>query len=116
MSTLAQYNIAVRYRILGWAKMTSDMKADLSNLMTDPEDQGRGAGTMLTRWGCEIADDNGVPAYAQSTPAGYQTYKKCGFEELYFIDLDLANVNREGVFRTWLMIRHAGKNKSSLRT
>ena len=61
---------------------------------------------MLTRWGCEIADDNDVPTYAQSSPAGYQTYKKCGFEEAYATDLDLTNVGLEGVYRTWLMARY----------
>ena len=75
--------------------------------MTDPEHQRRGAGTMLLQWGCEAADNNGVPVYLQASLAGYQTYKKCGFEEVYTIDLDLGDFGLQGLHRTWLMARHS---------
>ncbi len=85
--------------------MLANLGIDLSNLTTHPEDQGRGAGTILTTWGCKVADDHGVPTYLQSTPAGYQTYKKCGFEEAYATDLDFTSIGLDGVYRTWLMVR-----------
>ncbi len=61
---------------------------------------------MLVRWGCAVADDKGVPTYLQSTPAGYRTYEKCGFEEAYATDLDLTRIGRDGVYRTWQMVRY----------
>ena len=61
---------------------------------------------MLTRWGCEVADNHGVPTFLQSSPAGYRTYEKCGFEEAYVTNLDLTNIGLDGVYRTWLMVRY----------
>lgn len=79
----------------------------MSDLVTNPEDQGRGAGTILTRWGCKIADDNGVPTFLQATPAGQKTYENCGFEEVYVTALDMAKVGMDGVYKTPLMVRYA---------
>ena len=61
---------------------------------------------MLTRWGCDIADEMGVPTFIQSSPAGYRTYQTCGFEEVYVADLNLDNLGREGICRNWLMVRY----------
>lgn len=84
----------------------ADVAADLQNLTTDPKHQGRGAGTMLTRWGCEVAEKNGVPTFVQSSPAGFQTYKKCGFKVAYATDFDLKVFGQEGMCRNWLMVRN----------
>lgn len=84
----------------------ANLNVDLSNLTTQPEYQGRGAGTALIRWGCEIADDHGVPTFLQSSPAGHHIYMKCGFEEAYAVDLDLTKIGLDGVHRTWLMVRY----------
>lgn len=101
---LAMWEDIVRKKRIEYIGKTSHCY--LSNLTTHPEDQGRGAGTILTRWGCEVADDHGVPTYVQSSPAGRQTYEKCGFEEAYAADLDLTKIGLDGVYRTWLMVRY----------
>lgn len=102
---LAMWNDMVRKRRIEHIGRTPHCY--LSNLATHPEYRGRGAGTALIRWGCEVADNHGVPAFVQSSPAGYQAYKKCGFEEAYAIDLDLTKVGLQGVYRTWLMVRYS---------
>lgn len=50
-------------------------------LATRPEHERRGAGSMLVQWGCDIADENGVPAYIDASKAGAPLYKKFGFED-----------------------------------
>jgi len=61
---------------------------------------------MLTRWGCEIAEKNGVPTYLQSSPAGYQAYRKCGFKGVYATDVDLEDFGLDCIYRNWLMVRY----------
>ena len=61
---------------------------------------------MLTKWGFDVADNNVVQAFTQSSPEGYRTYKKCGFDEVYVTDLDLSKVGLEGGYRTSLMERY----------
>lgn len=52
---------------------------DLDMLCTHPEYRGRGAGSMLVRWGCEIADSEGAGAYIDASKAGAPLYAKQGF-------------------------------------
>lgn len=47
--------------------------------MTHPDYQRRGAGLMLLKWGCNLADECGVAAYVDASKAGAKLYEKCGF-------------------------------------
>ncbi|KAJ5500734.1 Acyl-CoA N-acyltransferase [Penicillium expansum] len=51
----------------------------LDMLGTHPDYRRRGAGSMLVRWGCEIADREGVRAYIDASKAGVPLYAKHGF-------------------------------------
>ncbi|EKD12040.1 uncharacterized protein L3040_003181 [Drepanopeziza brunnea f. sp. 'multigermtubi'] len=46
---------------------------------TDPRYQGRGAGTMLTKWGLSAAEKDGLPVYLESTVAASSLYRRLGF-------------------------------------
>ncbi|KAJ5514949.1 hypothetical protein N7463_004501 [Penicillium fimorum] len=52
---------------------------DLDMLGTHPDYRCRGAGSMLVRWGCEIADREAVGAYIDASKAGALLYAKHGF-------------------------------------
>ncbi|KAL9085061.1 MAG: hypothetical protein Q9165_007802 [Trypethelium subeluteriae] len=51
----------------------------LEVLAVHPESQRLGLGEKLTRWGCEKADENGLEAVVEATPAGKRCYERCGF-------------------------------------
>ncbi|KAJ5774882.1 Acyl-CoA N-acyltransferase [Penicillium paradoxum] len=51
----------------------------LDMLGTHPDYRCRGAGSMLVRWGCDIADREGVGAYIDASEAGVPLYTKYGF-------------------------------------
>ncbi|KAK4703665.1 hypothetical protein P7C70_g2554, partial [Phenoliferia sp. Uapishka_3] len=50
-----------------------------SLLVTDPRFQKTGAGSALLKWGCDKADEWGVPAYLKGTPKGMSLYERFGF-------------------------------------
>ena len=52
---------------------------DLDMLGTHPDYRCRGAASMLVRWGCELADREGVAAYIDASKAGVPLYAKHGF-------------------------------------
>lgn len=54
---------------------------DLDMLGTHPDYRRRGAGSMLVRWGCELADRDGLVAYVDASPEGAALYRKFGFED-----------------------------------
>ncbi|WQF81316.1 Putative GNAT domain, acyl-CoA N-acyltransferase [Colletotrichum destructivum] len=54
----------------------------LDTLVTHPDYQRRGAGSMLLKWGCELADENGVGAYVDSSKAGRGLYERFGFLDM----------------------------------
>ncbi|KAJ5814481.1 hypothetical protein N7474_006258 [Penicillium riverlandense] len=51
----------------------------LDTLGTHPDYQGRGAGSMIVKWGCDLADKAGVSAYVDASKEGAGLYKKHGF-------------------------------------
>ncbi|KAI8657972.1 N-acetyltransferase domain-containing protein [Fusarium keratoplasticum] len=51
----------------------------LDTLATHPDYQRRGAGSMLMKWGCDLADKNGVGAYVDASKAGAPLYERFGF-------------------------------------
>ena len=88
--------------------------ADLNLLDTLPAHQRRGAGTQLVKWGAAVADQHGLPSYLEASPAGYQLYRKFGFEDLENIDMDLTRWGVEGTHRFVCMIRPAPGSKGSM--
>jgi GNAT superfamily N-acetyltransferase len=54
-------------------------ETDLDTVGTHPDYQKRGAGAMLVKWGCDLADENDVAAYVDASKAGAPLYKKHGF-------------------------------------
>lgn len=54
---------------------------DLQMLSTAPKHQKRGAGSMLVKKGLEIADEKGLNAVLEASPAGAPLYKKHGYVE-----------------------------------
>lgn len=61
----------------------------LEILATRREDQGRGAGGMLLRWGLERADEEGTETYLEASPDGKPIYQRFGFEEVDRLVVDL---------------------------
>ncbi|KAK5115960.1 hypothetical protein LTR62_000416 [Meristemomyces frigidus] len=79
----------------------------LSVLVTDPQHQRRGAGTLLVKYGCDKADSLGLFAILHASPAGVGVYTKQGFEviEEKLLDLRPFGVDESEVRR--FMIREA---------
>lgn len=57
-------------------------------LHTDPEFQGRGAGSALLDWGKMKADELGLPIYLESSAVGHGFYMKHGFHDIEVMDID----------------------------
>ncbi|KAJ5620606.1 acetyltransferase [Penicillium lagena] len=51
----------------------------LDTVATHPDYQRRGAGSMLVKWGCDLADAEGVGAYVDASKDGAPLYAKFGF-------------------------------------
>lgn len=67
---------------------------DLESLGTHPDYQRRGAGSMLVKWGCDLADKNGVAAYVDASKEGAALYKKYGFVDFSPADTHVASMAR----------------------
>ncbi|THW87287.1 hypothetical protein D6D18_07352 [Aureobasidium pullulans] len=63
--------------------------AHLAYLATLPEHRKRGAAHMLLERGTNKADEAGLDMYLQASPEGARLYKKFGFEEKQYEDVDL---------------------------
>ena len=79
----------------------------LGILVIHPKHQRRGAGAMLVQWGTDLADEAGLPCYLEASSKGYDLYKRKGFEDVEFLDMDMSKWGREGVNRHICMIRPA---------
>ncbi|CAJ0543151.1 Ff.00g004350.m01.CDS01 [Fusarium sp. VM40] len=51
----------------------------LDTLVTHPDYQRCGAGSMLMKWGCDLADADGVAAYVDASKSGAALYERFGF-------------------------------------
>jgi GNAT superfamily N-acetyltransferase len=67
---------------------------DLDTVGTLPDYQWRGAGSLLVRWGCELADKDGVAAYVDASKEGMALYKKHGFVDLSPPNSEVASMAR----------------------
>lgn len=83
---------------------------DLHLLHTDPEFQGRGAGSLLLNWGTKKADELGLPIYLESSPAGHRLYQKHGFEDVQIFQADFRPYGGP-IHGQPLMIRPAAKSQ-----
>lgn len=62
---------------------------DLSSLFTHPDFQGKGAGSMLLKWGCAKADEYKMISTLHASPAGIELYLRHGFEVVEEYEMDL---------------------------
>ncbi|KAH7378239.1 hypothetical protein BKA66DRAFT_147710 [Pyrenochaeta sp. MPI-SDFR-AT-0127] len=79
----------------------------LDTLVTLPNHERRGAGSMLVRWGCEKADEAGVEAYLEASPMGAPMYARHGFQPTKEVELDLTQWEGKDVLSFVLMLRPA---------
>ncbi|CAO2654109.1 Nn.00g108420.m01.CDS01 [Neocucurbitaria sp. VM-36] len=79
----------------------------LDTLVTLPQHERRGAGSMLVRWGCERADEAGVEAYLEASPMGAPMYARHGFQAVKEVELDLRKWGGKESMPFILMLRPA---------
>jgi len=60
--------------------------------IVSPSKQRLGAGSALVKWGTDLADELGLPCYLESSPSGYNMYKKHGFESIEVLDLNIGDL------------------------
>lgn len=71
----------------------------LDTLVTLPQHERRGAGSLLVRWGCEKADEVNAQAYLDASPIGAPLYARHGFVALPEVALDLRRWGGDEVMR-----------------
>jgi predicted N-acetyltransferase YhbS len=54
----------------------------LASLAVDPDFKGKGIASKLVKWGIGKAEEAGMPAYLESSPAAVAVYRRLGFKEL----------------------------------
>ncbi|OAA65555.1 Acyl-CoA N-acyltransferase [Niveomyces insectorum RCEF 264] len=54
----------------------------LASLAVDPDYKGKGIASKLVQWGVRKAEEAGLPAYLESSPAAVGVYRRQGFKEL----------------------------------
>jgi GNAT superfamily N-acetyltransferase len=82
--------------------------ADLEILATDPAYQGKGAGSLMMRWGLEKADEQKVEAYLEASPDAVPLYHKFGFRGAGRTDTHIDNERvKDTWYRNLFMIRPA---------
>jgi len=81
-------------------------------LGTHPEHKRKGAAGLLVRWPFEQADREGKRCYVDSSAIGHRLYKRCGFEDVGEVLLDLGKYSEEGygVQRWVAMVREPEKS------
>lgn len=61
------------------ARVLTLTHVDLHICFTDPSYRRQGAGGMMMRWGCDVADLLFLPAWIEASPEGNYLYKRYGF-------------------------------------
>ncbi|KAK7744445.1 hypothetical protein SLS53_003329 [Cytospora paraplurivora] len=82
--------------------MKGDPALHLEFLASHPEHQRTGAGSALLKWGAELADKEGKSAWLESTPVGYNLYKRFGFEDVDVQDLPVTEL--------WGLVQQQGED------
>lgn len=70
-----------------------------------PEYRRKGVGTMLMRWGVEMADELGLEGYLEATMMGKPLYEKFGFQVVDKVRYDMGKYGKEGWDETVVMLR-----------
>jgi hypothetical protein len=71
----------------------------LDTLVTLGQHERRGAGSLLVKWGCDRADEQGVEAYLEASEMGEPMYRRHGFESKGVMELDLRKYGGKEVMR-----------------
>lgn len=80
----------------------------LALIVTTPEFQGRGVGSLLIRDGFAVADEHNLPVWLEASPRGYRVYKKLGFQDVEEFEMDLTKYGGKTIDRSVGMIRPVG--------
>lgn len=80
---------------------------DLHLLITHPAHRGRGAGSMLVKWGCDKADRLGIIAACTASADGEAVYKKNGFVVKKAVELDLSPFGYDEIELRRFMVRES---------
>jgi GNAT superfamily N-acetyltransferase len=52
---------------------------ELNICFTDPDYRRKGAGALMMRWGCDLADRLFLPGWIEASPEGTRLYREFGF-------------------------------------
>lgn len=63
---------------------------DLHICFTSNDYRRRGAGGMMMKWGCDLADLLGIPGWIEASPEGNFLYKTYGFYDYEKIEGEMA--------------------------
>ncbi|KAF2725221.1 acyl-CoA N-acyltransferase [Polychaeton citri CBS 116435] len=94
-----------------WARQHKEMMGDrghwyLEIVATDPKYQGKGAGRLMLKYGCERADRDVVEAFVEASPEAVGLYEKMGFREAGKTDTFIDNERVKAVwYRNLFMVR-----------
>ncbi|KAF2173239.1 hypothetical protein M409DRAFT_17184 [Zasmidium cellare ATCC 36951] len=77
----------------------------LQLLMTHPDWQRKGAGSLLVKHGCEMADEAGLISVLTASAAGWHLYERHGFKIFKYHELDLRPFGVDGTEPRRFMIR-----------
>ncbi|KAK4954670.1 hypothetical protein LTR10_008103 [Elasticomyces elasticus] len=61
----------------------------LMSLAVDPRYQDQGVGSLLVKWGTDVADRAGAFSWVQSSEGGWRFYEKHGFKEVDHLTVNL---------------------------
>ncbi|RAK95223.1 GNAT family N-acetyltransferase [Aspergillus ibericus CBS 121593] len=61
------------------------LKPDLDMLATHTAYRRMGAARLLLEWGCQAADEAGVPIYIDASQSGKPVYERLGFEDRSYL-------------------------------
>lgn len=77
----------------------------LDNLKTLPSYQRQGVGTMMLKWGIDLANKNGLKICVEATPFGFELYNKFGFNVVAEVTHDLSKWGGPAEYMHRLMVR-----------
>ncbi|KAF2207131.1 hypothetical protein CERZMDRAFT_102629 [Cercospora zeae-maydis SCOH1-5] len=96
-----------------WARARKDLMGReghwyLEIIATDPAYQGKGAGSLMVRYGLQRADEEGSRAFLEASPSAVRLYEGFGFREARHLDTFIENRRVKGtMYRNLFMIRDA---------
>jgi hypothetical protein len=76
-------------RIILSVMLLTNAYTDLHICFTDDKYRRRGAGGLMMKWGCDLADQLFLPGYIEASKEGNFLYKTFGFYEFQELDGEL---------------------------